>query len=103
MNATALHLPATATVRLHLRPGQPFPHVVVVAAAGGHPAPEDVTSVPGGMSALLTNDPGFAWPDRRGVALLAAVMERQGSALVAFSALEDALAFQTRLAREAQR
>lgn len=52
---------------------------------------------PGGLSALVTHDPGGTWPDRKGEALAMAVLARGGAVGLAFASVADALACKRRL------
>ena len=52
---------------------------------------------PGGLSALVTHDPGETWPDRKGEALAMAVLARGGAVGLAFASVADALVCKRRL------
>ncbi len=55
---------------------------------------------PGGVSGLITHDPGLHWPDRRGESLLRATLKAGGAVALVFTSLHDALRCQTRLRGE---
>jgi hypothetical protein len=79
-----------AVVRLHT---SPFPHgpaaLVAVAASREHASPAALLSADA-VCALLTHDAGVTRPDAIGCAMLAEVVKRQGTALLAFQTPADA-------------
>ena len=73
----------------------------VCAADGRAPAVGDLQQ-PGRASALLTFDPDMCWPDRRGEALLRAMLAQGGTAVLVFGKKRDAKRCRTRLARRSR-
>ncbi|WP_426957996.1 hypothetical protein [Muricoccus radiodurans] len=73
----------------------------VMLAGEADRATPDALVVPGQLSALLTFDDGFSWPDADGIALARATLERGGVVAMAFASIADALACLRRLHREA--
>jgi hypothetical protein len=89
---------AGAVARLHILPEPPggYPYAVMLARP---PVPAEPAAMMrrGEQAAVLTHAEGRNWPDRRGEALAAAVMERGGVVMFAFRALSDALGCKQRL------
>lgn len=92
-----------AVARLHVLP---FPlhgcaHAIVIAHPPVEAVPEAIWR--SGSNALLTHDPGMAWPDRRGEELARAALKQGGVAALAFSSKGDARRCLRRLARGGSR
>ena len=68
-----------------------------MVAADPERARLDSLRQPGGLSALVTHDPGGTWPDRKGEALAMAVLARGGAVGLAFASVDAALACKRRL------
>ena len=79
-------------VRLHVQP-QIAPGGVVAIARSHHAASPGVLldSVPS-VHCLVTHAPGLTRPDAKGKALMAATLERGGTALLNFDNMGDAIA-----------
>lgn len=94
---TRFRLPAAAQARLHVREacGRPI-YFIAIAVPPVEAKPEAVTTR-GLAHALLSHDPGVAWPDSRGEALMHATVEAGGVAVLAFPSLADALKAKARL------
>lgn len=92
-----LTLPASATARLHMRVGADMPYIVTALTPPLEAVPEAIMLAPLGISAVLTHDSGLSWPDKRGEALAAAILERGGGIILAFERLADAMACHKRL------
>ena len=90
---------AEIKTRLTMRAGAPFPARVLARADGREPALSDLNKH-AALSAWLTHDPDMSWPDEAGVALMRAVLKKDGTVVLAFANLADALACQQRMARE---
>ena len=86
-------LPPGTIGRLHIIQGEDFPFVVCCALQADHARPDVILHGKGGVSALLTHDPGITQPDARGWALAHAIIERNGTAICGFATLADAMAF----------
>jgi len=91
-------LPADVTARLHVHPGTPFPYMVCVTRPPIEATPTAIVSGKN-VCASLTHDEGLSWPDRRGEALVLAVLEECGGAMLAFATMGDALACMRRVKR----
>ena len=91
----ALVLPSDATVRLHIRPGREWPHLVLVSFEADT-TPEQLF-VPGTVSVQITHHRGMRWPDRRGVLLADVALADRIPVTLAFVDLADALAAKQRL------
>lgn len=74
----------------------PFGHALAIARDPAD-ASADRLQRPGDLATVLTFERGLSWPDRRGLALIAATLDGDGLVLLAFSSLADALACQRRL------
>ncbi len=92
-----LTMPAGAVARLHALPEGGRTGWAVIVARRPEAATLAALARPGGLSALLTHDAGLSWPDARGVALAAAVLQRGGAVALAFVHVGDALACKRRL------
>ncbi len=97
-----LRLPSGGAARLYSLPTPANCRWCVIVAADPEHARLDSLRRPGGMSALVTHDPGGTWPDRRGEALAMAVLAHGGTVGLAFVSITDALACKRRLEGEAQ-
>ena len=75
---------------------------VVVASMTSLPSNgiDELFCRPGGVSGLLTHDPGVCWPDPRGESLLRATLKAGGAVALVFTSLHDALRCQNRLRGE---
>jgi hypothetical protein len=96
-----LRLPSGGAARLYSLPTPADWRWCVIVAADPERARMDSLRRPGGLSALVTHDPGGTWPDRRGEALAMAVLGRGGAVGLAFASVADALACKLRLEGEA--
>ena len=73
-----------------------FPWCVIAAPTPERARPEALTAR-ASVAAVLTHDEGVSWPDARGEALGAAILERGGAVALAFVSMSDALACKRRL------
>ena len=96
-NKISLRLPPGGAARLHSLPATADCRWCVMLAADRERAGLDSLWRPGGLSALVTHDPGCTWPDRKGEALAMAVLAQGGAVGLAFASVADALACKRRL------
>jgi hypothetical protein len=59
----------------------------------------DLMTKPGTMVAMLTHDAETDWPDRQGVAMAEATLERGGSVITQFETMAGALSAHGRVLR----
>ncbi len=96
-----LMLPPGGTARLYSLPTAADCRWCVMVAGDPERARLESLRRPGGLSALVTHDPGGTWPDRKGEALAMAVLVRGGAVGLAFASVADAVVCMRRLEGEA--
>jgi len=99
----AFNLPADAVGRLRVTPGTNTPYPAAVARPPREARPAAVVGARGWVSAARAIDPGAAWPDAKGGAVVAAGLAEGGGVLLGFATLTNAMACPAWLSREAGR